>query len=73
MTNVIWDAQLKFEQNIFKNQMEWINTSINFFKDKKNIDLLIRVHPAQIRGDVPSDQKIEDEVNLNFAAKYKIN
>ena len=67
MTNVIWDAQLKFEQNIFKNQMEWINTSINFFKDKKNIDLLIRVHPAEIRGDVPSDQKIEDEIKKSFS------
>ena len=67
MTNVIWDAQLKFEQNIFKNQMEWINSSINFFKNKKNINLIIRVHPAEIRGDVPSDQKIEDEIKKTFS------
>lgn len=66
MTNVIWDAQLKFEQNIFKNQMEWINTTIEYFKEKDYIDLLIRVHPAEIRGDVPSDQKIEDEIKKNF-------
>ena len=47
--------------------MEWINSSINFFKDKKNINLIIRVHPAEIRGDVPSDQKIEDEIKKTFS------
>ena len=66
MTNVIWDAQLKFDQNIFKDQMEWINTTIDFFKGKKNINLIIRVHPAEIRGDVPSDQRIEDEIKKTF-------
>ena len=66
MTNVIWDAQLKFDQNIFKDQMEWINTTINFFKEKKNIYLIIRIHPAEIRGDVPSDQRIEDEIKKTF-------
>ena len=66
MTNVIWDAQLKFEQNIFQSQIEWIETTINYFKDKKNVDLLIRVHPAEIRGDVPSGQKIKDEIYKIF-------
>ena len=66
MTNVIWDAQLKFEQNIFKDQMEWIITTLKFFEDKKDCNLLIRVHPAEIRGDVPSDQKIRDEIKKNY-------
>jgi hypothetical protein len=66
MTNVIWDAQLKFEQNIFKDQMEWILTTLEYFKNKKDCNLIIRVHPAEIRGDVPSDQKIEDEIYKNY-------
>lgn len=66
MTNVIWDAQLKFEQNIFKDQMEWILTTLEYFKNKNDCNLIIRVHPAEIRGDVPSAQKIEDEINKNF-------
>lgn len=66
MTNVIWDAQLKFEQNIFKDQMEWILTTLEYFKNKNDCNLIIRVHPAEIRGDVPSDQKIEDEISKNY-------
>jgi hypothetical protein len=66
MTNVIWDAQLKFEQNIFENQWQWIESTINFFKKKNNSTLIIRVHPAEIRGDVPSSQNIKDEINLKF-------
>ncbi len=66
MTNVIWDAQLKFEQNIFKDQMEWILLTLEYFKDRDDCNLLIRVHPAEIRGDVPSAQKIEDEIKKNF-------
>jgi hypothetical protein len=66
MTNVIWDAQLKFEQNIFKDQIEWILTTLEYFKNKNDCNLIIRVHPAEIRGDVPSDQKIEDEISKNY-------
>ena len=45
MTNIIWDAQLKFDQNIFKNQMEWIIKTVDYFKNKKSLQLVIRVHP----------------------------
>ena len=60
MTNVIWDAQLKFDQNIFKNQMEWIIKTVDYFKNKKSLQLVIRVHPAEVRSDMPANEKIKD-------------
>ena len=66
MTNVIWDAQLKFDQNIFTSQMDWIIKTIEYLKNKKNIKAFIRVHPAEIRGDVPSNQKIKYEILKKF-------
>jgi predicted RNA-binding protein associated with RNAse of E/G family len=32
LTNVIWDAQLHFQKNIFKNMMDWIIKTIKFYK-----------------------------------------
>ena len=66
MTNVIWDAQLKFDQNIFTNQLDWIFKTVEYFKKKNDLQLIIRVHPAEVRPDMPASQKIIDELNKEF-------
>ena len=65
MTNVIWDAQLKFDQNIFKNQMEWIIKTVDYFKNKKSLQLVIRVHPAEV-SDMPANEKIKDALTSKY-------
>ena len=67
MTNVIWDAQLKFDQNIFINQMEWIIKTVEYFKNKKDLQLVIRVHPAEVRVDMPANEKIKDALKEKFS------
>ncbi len=62
MPSVAWDARIKFEHNIFKNQFEWIFFTIDKLKNNKNLDIIIRVHPAEIRSDVPSAQRVRDEI-----------
>ena len=71
LTNVFWDAQLHFKQNIFGNMLEWILFTIDFYKKNPKKKLIIRVHPAEINGSVPSRQKILDEIlkNINFLPK----
>ena len=64
MTNVIWDAQLKFDQNIFTNQLEWIFKTVKYFEKRNDLQLVIRVHPAEVRPDMPASQKIIDELML---------
>ena len=66
MTNVIWDAQLKFDQNIFKNQMEWIIKTVDYFKNKKSLQLVIRAHPAEVRSDMPANEKIKDALTSKY-------
>ena len=65
-TNVIWDAQLHYDDTIFKNMLEWVFKSIEYFLKRPDINLLIRVHPTEVKSDRPSRQKVKDEIIKYF-------
>lgn len=62
LTNVMWDAQLHYKSNAFKNMLDWVLQSIHYFARRPDLQLIIRVHPAEVRGMIPSRQKLIDEV-----------
>jgi len=62
LTNIIWDANLIYPDNIFSNMMEWIFETIDFFKKNNHIQLVIRTHPAEVNSDRVSKQKVKDEI-----------
>lgn len=64
-TNVIWDAQLFFDQNIFKNMVEWVLQTIDYYV-KLNKILVIRAHPAEVTGTLPSRQNIFSEIKNKY-------
>ena len=64
-TNVVWDAQLFFDQNIFDDMLDWLFKTIQYFIDQNKI-LVVRAHPAEISGTLPSKQKISDEIKKKF-------
>lgn len=64
-TNVVWDAQLFFDQNIFENMLDWLFQTIQYFIEKKKV-LVVRAHPAEISGSLPSQQKIYFEIKKKF-------
>jgi len=66
LTNVMWDAQLHYRANAFPNMREWILQTIRYFAGRPELQLLIRVHPAEIRGTVPSRQPIVAEIQRAF-------
>jgi hypothetical protein len=66
LTNVIWDAQLHYPANAFANMLEWVLETIRYFADRRDLQLLIRVHPAEITGFIPSRQKVVDEIRRAF-------
>jgi hypothetical protein len=66
LTNVVWDAQLHYRANAFPNMMDWVNKTIEYFSKRSELQLLIRVHPAELTGTVPSNQKVCDEINRVF-------
>ena len=67
MTNVFWDAQLNYPNSIFDDMKNCIFETVDFFiKHKKDLCLIIRVHPGEIINDRPSNQKMSDEIKKEF-------
>ena len=58
-TNVFWDAQLHFPKSVFANMLEWLDITIDYFDKNEKAHLIIRTHPAEKTGFVPSRQPLE--------------
>lgn len=66
LTNVAWDAQLHYPANAFPDMLDWIIKTIKYFKKRNDLQLLIRVHPAEITGHLKSRQLVYDEIIKEF-------
>lgn len=66
LTNVMWDAQVHYRDNAFPSMLDWIVETIRHFAKRPDIQLLIRVHPAELRGLQASRQFVVDEVKRAF-------
>jgi hypothetical protein len=66
LTNVIWDAQLHYRANAFPNMMDWLLRTIAYIARRPDLQLLIRVHPAEVTGAVPSQQPVVNEIRAHF-------
>ena len=62
LTNVSWDAQLHYPANAFPSMLEWLAQTCEYFATRPDLQLLIRVHPAEISGFPPSRQPILTEL-----------
>lgn len=62
LTNVVWDAQLHYPANAFPGMLEWLIETIEYFRSRPDLQLVVRVHPAEIRGAIPSRQLAVDEI-----------
>jgi hypothetical protein len=54
LTNVGWDAQVHYKQNVFKDMDEWLFSTIDWFIKHPEYLLIIRVHPAEVTSLYPS-------------------
>lgn len=63
LTNVVWDAQLHYPANAFPSMLHWIIETIQYFAGRPDLQLVVRIHPAEIRGTLPSRQRVADEIN----------
>ena len=64
-TNVLWDAQIFYPSSIFDDLLDWLNQSIKFSMDN-NIQLAVRIHPAESKGGFTTDQPIAKEIRKMF-------
>ncbi len=65
LTSVVWDAQLHYRQRAFKNQAEWVRDD-RAFCAPSDVQLVIRIHPAEVSGSLPSRQPIAAEIKAKF-------
>jgi hypothetical protein len=66
LTNVMWDAQLHYPANVFPGMLPWIIETIRYFEKRPELQLVIRIHPAEIRGTLPSRQRVDEEIRRAF-------
>ena len=66
LTNVMWDAQLHYPANAFANMLEWVLTTVEYFAARPDLQLVIRIHPAEVRGTIASRQPLAAEISRAF-------
>ena len=62
LTNVMWDAQLHYPANTFPDMLTWVLKTVAYFRQRQDLQLVIRIHPAEIRGTLPSRQPLAAEL-----------
>mgnify|MGYP000409442743 CR=1 FL=1 len=68
LSNVVWDAQLHFPANAFATMIDWAVETVRYFAGRPDLQLLVRIHPAEIRGHVPSRQPLLPEIRRRVGA-----
>jgi hypothetical protein len=69
LTNVVWDAQLHYPANAFPGMIDWVTRTVAYFRDRPDLQLLIRVHPGELAppgGSTVSRQPIAEEIRTAF-------
>ena len=65
-TNVLWDAQIFYESNVFTGLLEWIYYTIDKSLNRDDYQLVIRIHPAESKGGFTTSQPLEKEIKNKF-------
>jgi hypothetical protein len=66
LTNVMWDAQVHYPANAFPSMLEWVRQTIAYFEKRPDLQLVIRIHPAEASAGLPSRQPLVGEIARVF-------
>jgi hypothetical protein len=66
LTNVGWDAQLHYSGNCFLNMNDWIIQTIDWFCKNPSLNLIVRIHPAEVTGRIKSQDRVIDLITKKF-------
>ena len=62
LTSVVWDACLHYESNAFQSLKDWMLQTIAYFAHRPDLQLVVRVHPAEVSGFVKSRDKMAEVI-----------
>jgi hypothetical protein len=66
LTSVVWDAALHYPDSAFPDMLTWVFETIDYFSTRPDLQLIIRAHPAEVQGGLPSRQKVWDEIKSRY-------
>ncbi len=66
LTSVVWDACLHYESNAFESLKDWMLQTIAYFRERTDLQLVVRIHPAEVSGFVKSRDKMGDVIAAAF-------
>ena len=67
LTNVVWDAFLHYPNNAYPTMTDWLYDTIDHFILRTDVQLVIRVHPAEVYGNVASMQTAIDTIAKRYS------
>ena len=65
-TNLSWDGQVVFHNTAFENMTEWIMETISYFIKRPDLQLIVRIHPAEVKGAVETQHKLYPQILQKF-------
>ncbi len=66
-TNVLWDSSFFKSDGAFTGMFDWLATTIRLFRDLPDAQLVIRVHPAEVRVPMAeSRDRVADRIRRQF-------
>lgn len=68
LTNVAWDARLHYPANAFPDMESWVFETIDFFGRRQDLQLVIRIHPAEVLGTPRSRQRLDEAIRAKYSA-----
>lgn len=72
ITNVSWDARIHFENTVFEDMFAWIRFVVDETLISTNKRVVIRAHPAETRGVMPSRDSVEEFIRKNYQNDSRI-
>jgi hypothetical protein len=63
LTNVMWDARVNYPSRVFHDMKEWVIATVSYFAQRPDLNLIIRVHPAERHG---TQQRIDRDIRQAF-------
>jgi hypothetical protein len=73
-TNVSWDTAAQEQHLAFPGMLDWLRATVEYFGKERPDDILcIRVHPAEAKFWVPTNEKVVDELHkMELPANLRI-
>jgi hypothetical protein len=65
-TNVMWDAQLYHASSAYPDMLSWLFATVDHFAARPDVQLVIRVHPAEVKAAKKSLQPVADEIHRRY-------